>query len=50
MTAGSIDSAVDIAVGLCEGDVLLDAACPEPAFGLLKVRNQDGRGIPDRLA
>jgi len=32
MTAGSIDSAVDIAVGLCEGDVLLNAACPDPAF------------------
>src|SRR5438270_15692 len=37
MTAGSIDSAVDIAVGLCEGDLLLNAACPDPAFvGLLK--------------
>jgi hypothetical protein len=51
MTAGSIDSAVDIAVGLCEGDVLLNAACPDPAFaGLLNAADQDGRDIPDRLA
>ena len=51
MTAGSIDSAVDIAVGLCEGDVLLNAACLDPAFaGLLNAADQDGRVIPDRLA
>jgi hypothetical protein len=51
MTAGSIDSAVDIAVGLCEGDLLLNAACPDPAFvGLLNAADQDGRYIPDRLA
>jgi len=43
MTAGS----VDIAVGLCEGDVLLNAACPDPAFvGLLNAAEPGRPGYP----